>query len=179
MYVLGSKKILRGELSETKESLPKPCILLGDFNAHNRIWGEQQTIFRTREMEHIINISNLNILNTGQPTHVSGSAIDLTVTSLEIASACMWEVYPSVLSSDHHPIIVTIERPVIHQLTPESSYSYKKADSYKADEVWNSIPDYRMLRDEEMLSDFYDRLYAAADNNIPKYKPRKYFPKPW
>ena len=79
-------------------------------------------------MEHIINIRNLNIVNTEQPTHVSGSAIDLTVTSPEIASDCIWEVYPSVLSSDHHPIIVTIETPVIHQPTPENSYSYKKVD---------------------------------------------------
>ena len=68
-------------------------------------------------MEHIINISNLNILNTGQPTHVSESAIDLTVTSAEIASDGIWEVYPSVLSGDHHSIIVTIETPVIYQPT--------------------------------------------------------------
>ena len=30
-----------------------------------------------------------------------------------------------------------------------------------------------------MLNDVYDRMYAAADSNIPKFKSRKYFSKPW
>ena len=41
------------------------------------------------------------------------------------------------------------------------------------------MPDYRTLYVEEMLIGFYESLYAAADKNIPKYKQRKYFSKPW
>ena len=89
------------------------------------------------------NVGNLNILKIGQPTHVSVSAMNLTVTPPEIALHCLREVYPSVLCCDRHPIIVTIETSVTHLPTAESNYHYKNADavSYEADEGGNIIPD--------------------------------------
>ena len=36
-----------------------------------------------------------------------------------------------------------------------------------------------MASAEEMLDDMYSRLYTAADNSISKFKPKKYYSKPW
>ena len=66
----------REEVSQIRNNLPKPCMLLGNFNAHYQMWREQRSTSRVREMERITNINNLNILNNRQSTHVSGSAID-------------------------------------------------------------------------------------------------------
>ena len=65
VYIPGSKEIDRGELSETIRNLSKPCMLLGNFNAHNQSWGDSKQKIRGREMEHIINVSNLNVLKLG------------------------------------------------------------------------------------------------------------------
>ena len=127
MYIPGSKNIDREEVSQIINNLPRPCILLRDFNAHDQMWEEQRTASRGRKTKHIININSLNILNNRQSMHVPGSAIVLSIVSPEITADCSWKVYPSVMSNDHHPIVITIETPVTQRQTLEGNFSYKKA----------------------------------------------------
>ena len=51
------------------DQLPKPCILLGDFNAHSQRWGCTSTNQRGRIIEQLIDQTNLVMLNNGAPTH--------------------------------------------------------------------------------------------------------------
>ena len=161
LYIPGSVEIDKEELGRVINSLPKPCLVLGDFNAYNQMWGGHSTTRRGKEVEDIVSRNSLNILNTGQPTHESGSAIDLTVVSPETTPDCKRDVYPSVLSSDHYPIIITIEMPANHQPQIVSNYNYKKADrnAYSSDMIWNGELQQRGRRVEEMVDEMYRRLY--------------------
>ena len=124
IYISGSGEIDKEELGRVINSLAKPCLVLGDFNAYNQMWAGHSTTRIGKEVEDILSRNSLSILNTGQPTHESGSAIDLTVVSPEITPGCKWDVYPSVLSSDHYPIIITIEMPSNHQPQVVRNYNY-------------------------------------------------------
>jgi len=71
------------DLEELYLQLPPPAILMGDFNAHSRIWGCRDTNRQGKLIEDFILKQNLSILNTGTPTYFrpgtgSLSAIDLT-----------------------------------------------------------------------------------------------------
>ena len=51
--------------------------------------------------------NRINIMNTGSGTHLSGTAIDLTLISPSLNAGTSWKTFPSILSSDHYPIIAT------------------------------------------------------------------------
>jgi len=92
------------------DQLPKPCILLGDFNAHSQRWGCTSTNQRGRIIEQLIDQTNLVMLNNGAPTHpnlTNDSAIDLSMCSANVSQYFEWNTTPSVLDSDHLPITIT------------------------------------------------------------------------
>lgn len=71
------------EINDLLSQLPKPFIILGDFNSHNTLWGSINTDQRGRKIGTILENPNINLLNTNQPTHFnisngSLSSIDLT-----------------------------------------------------------------------------------------------------
>ena len=107
IYLPGSANFVRGEMCRIINSLPNPKILVGDFNAHNTVWGNEFTDRRGRILEAIFVEQGLNVMNSGSVTHTSGTAIDLTVVSPLLAVDMQWEVLPSPLSSDHFPILIT------------------------------------------------------------------------
>ena len=59
-------------------------------------------------LENIIVTEELHILNDGSPTHISGTSVDITIASPNVAPDLQWAVLPSVLSSYHHPIVITM-----------------------------------------------------------------------
>jgi hypothetical protein len=63
-------------------------LIVGDFNAHNTLWGCISTNQRGIKIEKFINQYNLTLMNTGTPTHfqinTTPSAIDLTISSADI-----------------------------------------------------------------------------------------------
>lgn len=97
------------KLADIILQLPRPFLLVGDFNAHNIIWGSDHTDRRGKFLEDIF--ENDTILNTGEPTHFCTrtgkfSHIDITVCDPRIASNLSWETYPDLNGSDHFPIII-------------------------------------------------------------------------
>ncbi|KAH9639658.1 hypothetical protein HF086_017652 [Spodoptera exigua] len=78
------------KLKDLINNIPKPCIIMGDFNAHNIAFGCHSDNNRGRCLFHIIDECNLCILNDGSPTTVpypnrQASAIDLALVSSSIA----------------------------------------------------------------------------------------------
>ena len=64
--------------------LPRPCLLIGDFNAYSTRWGCNTTNTRGRAIESFLENSELELLNNGAPTHpnrVQDTAIDLSLCS--------------------------------------------------------------------------------------------------
>ena len=71
-------------LNDMANQLPFPYLILGDFNAHNRLWGCRGNNARGRRVEEILRANGLNILNNGSPTYITPnteSAIDLSICS--------------------------------------------------------------------------------------------------
>ena len=45
--------------------------------------------------------------------------------------------------------------------------------------MWSEKVSSQVAIAEGMLDDMYSKLYTVTDNNIPKFKLKKYYPKPW
>lgn len=51
--------------------MPKPFIMLGDFNAHCTMWGSEKTNCRGKITEKLIENDNIVMLNDTSPTHIN------------------------------------------------------------------------------------------------------------
>jgi exonuclease III len=63
------------ELSKLIEQLPRPFVLLGDFNAHNVIWGSNRTDTRGEMLESLMEDHNLVLLNSGANTRFNACSV--------------------------------------------------------------------------------------------------------
>ena len=54
IYLLPTDQVTEEDMRELLEQLPAPMILLGDFNAHNLLWGSEKMNTRGRMMEKIL-----------------------------------------------------------------------------------------------------------------------------
>ena len=98
------------ELNNLINQLPKPYILMGDFNSHNILWGSRTTSKRGQTLEKMIN-NNLCLHNRKAQTHLSSSsgtfsAIDLTLSDPATFIEYNWRVHEDSCGSDHFPIII-------------------------------------------------------------------------
>ena len=86
--------------------------MFGDFNAHNILWGSDNTDTRSREVERFIDNHNINIMNNGAPTLIlynAESAIDLTMCSFILEADLHWSIAGSTGDSNHCPICIAYE----------------------------------------------------------------------
>ena len=89
--------------------LPKPFIIVGDFNAHNTIWGSNNIDQRGKILEQIIINENIIFLNNSSPTHLNiangtFSNIDISLSTPSMVQILELEVFNETYSSDHFPI---------------------------------------------------------------------------
>lgn len=99
------------EIDNLLNYVPKPCVVMGDFNAHHRTWGSSLSNSYGRDLLEIFDRHNLCVLNDGSQTRrtkptENNSAVDLTVVSPSLASSVTWQTQPSTHGSDHFPIII-------------------------------------------------------------------------
>ena len=180
LYIAGRAPLDLNELCRITNDLPKPTVILGDINAHGTDWGNRQTDSRGRVIEQYIDREQLNMLNSEAPSHISGTAIDLTILSPEVTLDCDWQVYESVLNSDHFTIIFTIAKSP-SDTEPGSNLNYKKANWQESsrDKVWKELSEEKQaITVDTLVDEFYNRLYTAAQNHIPRYIHRRHYPKP-
>ena len=114
VYLPNSHDFEPPDIQNIINQLPSPYILLGDFNSHNPLWGCSTIDQRGTKIEQILYSNNdLNILNSGQATRVCAntghfSAIDLSFSSSTITPYIDWDVLPELSSSDHFPILISL-----------------------------------------------------------------------
>jgi ribonuclease HI len=100
----------KNEVQITKLHVPDgiPTIIATDANAWHTSWGCRYDKYRGKLLLQEVTDNYLTILNTGEPTTTSGSAIDLTIVSNSLATKCSWKVLPDTISDCHHAIHTTI-----------------------------------------------------------------------
>lgn len=91
----------------------KDCVITGDFNAHNEIWGSRFTNRQGRDIWQWIEDNNLILLNDGSNTRLDKgratfSSIDLTIASPNLSVISEWGMFPDNWGSDHFPQVINI-----------------------------------------------------------------------
>ena len=123
-------------------------------------------------------------MNENIPTHVSGTSIDMTIVSPDLSPDIAWTVAPSpsVLSSDHFPIVILfmiIPHPAVK--LSEEGWNNKKGkwEEYGRHKVWSHLNDELPDDSHSILEGLYPRFRSAEENCIPKYKRRRFYAKHW
>ena len=62
-------------------------MILGDFNAHNTLWGSAKTSYTGRKVAKFVADSDNVILNNEDPTHIDAKTGKLSAIEISIASA--------------------------------------------------------------------------------------------
>ena len=178
IYLPGRVPIQEEKLRDSINELPKPILLMGDLNAHHVDWGNKNTDSRGTIIKNLSNIMNLNIINDGQPTHISGTVIDLTIASADINPDLKCITMQSPCSSDHYPILiaVTTER---YQETETLNYKTVQWEDFKKDEEWKRLEEISKKTPKEAVDELYEMLNNLIERYIPKYQRRRYYPKTW
>ena len=119
------------DMRDLLEQLPAPMIVLGDFNAHNPLWGSEKTSTRGRMLEKIQDKFNLLCLNEKEETYYRAfdgckSTIDLAITNLALAPQFKWTKEYELRGSDHFPILIEDEREV--SIKQQQKWSIGKAN---------------------------------------------------
>lgn len=109
IYLPDSTNFSFQDLIHITSQLPKPFILMGDFNSRNTLWGSSYTDSRGKIVEKMLEEPNIILLNTGSPTRHNAangnlSANDLSIASTSIAPSIVWSTLPAYNGSDHWPI---------------------------------------------------------------------------
>lgn len=113
IYIPSPTKSIISSVISIIKSLPKPLLVLGDFNCHHTVWGSELSNSTGSFLLDSLDNLNLCILNDGSPTrrtrpNESISAVDLSLCSPELVSLMSWCVLPSSHGSDHFPILLNI-----------------------------------------------------------------------
>ena len=173
------------DLQELINQLPTPFLLLGDFNAHNPLWGNREHASQKgRIIEEIIDRNDLILYNNGAMTYHNihtniMSAIDLSISSSDIYIDFTWSVNEYLNGSDHFPIHLTYAR----NTPTEFPRKWKALEA-------NWVKYSKETCIEEEFKDFkthleaYDhiveKIISSANENIPKTKGKPQRPAvPW
>ncbi|HMG39082.1 MAG TPA: reverse transcriptase domain-containing protein [Nitrososphaeraceae archaeon] len=174
----------------------KRSLLVGDFNAHSKLWGCSNTDQRGKIIEEILTENNLIVLNTGQSTYItsnqsnSHSVIDLSISSQDIALNARHNVTNTNMGSDHYATITTINEEVIMEDDLSMHiWKLKKADwkTYKEISKLSLTKDVLVEKNtEDTFNNLVDCITSIANQSIPaknlkhrRNKNKKFRPLPY
>ena len=172
LYLTPNKPIDQQAVSSLMRKIDGPCLIMGDFNAHHQTWGCSRNTPRGEIVLDLLEQHNLVFLNDLTPTHthhhggrVTHSAIDLALTSPNIAQLFTFNVATDPLFSDHHPIHLELQVPsgqtnFLHL----PRWNLRKAD-------WSSfqqhIDEAHTVGTPPDINTFLNTVLAAAHQHIP------------
>ena len=162
-------KVSVKDLENVVKQLPKPYILLGDMNAHNRIWGSKKTDERGRTIEKLIDQKSLCLFNTKAATYQHAatgtlSSIDLTLCHPTIFTDYQWQVHDDLCGSDHYPIIIqTRKNNTNNDKNPSWKINRADWDEFKR-LCQDSFLPLNQAMQEESPSDYFTRTLLDVSN---------------
>ena len=110
LYIPPSTILHLHDLAHIETQLPKPFVIVGDFNSHNYLWGGNKNDAKGKVIERFMTKSNICLFNDDTPTYLhpatgSLTSIDLTMCSPSLFMDFTWGVEEDLHISDHFPII--------------------------------------------------------------------------
>lgn len=117
LYIAPSYHLHYKELEHLIDQLPEPFLILGDFNAHNPLWGSHRRDTRGGVIERVLMSTGVCILNNSEPTHYSSGTNTFTAIDLSLAHPLLhdyfaWHVINNPYGSDHFPIVLKTNAPL-------------------------------------------------------------------
>ena len=124
VYLPPGEPINHRDLQSLVDELEPPMLILGDFNAHNQMWGSAHCCPRGALIEALIRSNNITLINDGSPTHETSSsgnqsAIDLSLCSPDLLLDLQWSVVGDLHGSDHFPILIKSQTPTPPRAPPK------------------------------------------------------------
>ena len=184
LYLSPSYSIDKRALTALIEQLPRPFLLLGDFNAHSPLWGSDSTSARGLMIEELLDECNLSLFNDGSPTHYTSfsgnfSHLDLSICDPSLLLEFDWKVHDDLCGSDHFPILLSSNNPTVD--TDLEKFLFKAAnwDAFAA-RCSSILTEEEVFSSEDVISQFTNLLLQCANDTIPKQSSKPRRPKtPW
>ena len=182
IYLTLGETITKLNLENLLDQLPRPFLLLGDFNAHSPLWGDSRRDGWGKLIESFLQDNDLILLNSKSPNFVhsaynSTSAIDLAVASPTIALDFQWSVHDDLCGSNHFPIFLKSHA---EDNTTHPRYNFKKANWNLFSDLCSRSIDLKILESDCPVELFTEKITAAAREAIPPYRGGKNLPRvPW
>ena len=180
IYLPPSDHVAKTDLINLTEQLPSPFVLLGNFNGHSPVWGNESYNSRGQMLEDLFSEMELCILNDGSSTYIhpatgSTSALDLSICGPSLVLDYEWNIHEDLCGSDHFPVILT-SNTFEEEATP-NRWNFKKADwlSFQA-QCSSELTEEEVMSAEDPAGQFTDLLIQAADKAIPKTRFSKKVP---
>jgi hypothetical protein len=166
----------------------KDCIICGDFNSNNPIWGSHTKDRNGKCLQEIMENNNLIVLNDGKGTHITNigklSNIDLTFTTDKISSGTTWNVTENTLGSDHYIIEIQLYN-INHDIIKTNNYkwNYRKAKWNLFQENVENLQKEKPIENNIDVNNYNEiitnHIKISANKYIPKSKPKLKNPVPY
>lgn len=172
-------EVFEKELRSIMEQLPKPFMLMGDYNAHSTEWGSFKTDKYGKAVQKLVDELSLHIMNTGHSTRIGNSkvnmsAVDLTITSRKFGSF-KWEVDSDCRGSDHIPILIKVHKEKI-SIKEKQHWNHRKADwTMFQEKLVNSTKS----KEQWTIKEVTNEIHKAAKESIPQVNRKKHKKVPW
>ena len=160
----------------------KNYILLGDFNAHHKLWSSIQNT-RGKFLENLIAEKLLVILNGGEATMAAASTSpDLTLCTPALGVGAEWRPLDNACGSDHLQVVTSFYTNYNTSGTAtQQKWNLNKAkwDKFKqlCSETLKMVED---LSIDRISEGFTDMLKDICEQTIPKTRPKpKNLRPPW
>ena len=130
-YIPPCFNVAQSDLDNLVNQLPAPFYLLERFDAHSDLWGCSSSNSLGNKVEHLLESSNICLLNDKSPTYFhpatrSFTSIDLSLCSASIFLDFAWQVHSDQCGSDHFPIFIDIVKIMPKENVPR--WNLKKAN---------------------------------------------------
>ena len=184
IYLPPSGAILNSELSELMEQLPRPVLLLGDFNARDPAWGDYLSNHRAAQIQKLTSDFDMGIANTEDYTHYhiqtdSYTCIDLSLITTDAFADFSWRVISPTsdeqYDSDHFPIIMKRITRNSYIECPRK-FNLKRArwnDFYFKSTIADNLDETTI---DEMCDTITSHIIDAAENTIPRVQTNSKIP---
>lgn len=135
IYIPPLKVIVKDDLIDIINQLESPYLIVGDFNAHNIIWGSNTNNSKGKIIEQILAQNNNIVLinQLGVYTHFNISTRTESIINLALSSSCLstrltWKRHEYLYSSDHYPITITFHTRNQNIQTTKKKWLFHTAD---------------------------------------------------
>lgn len=175
IYYPNSTVLNSQNLQNIIDQITPPYIILGDMNAHNIIWGSEETDSRGKIVENLLNDNNLILLNTGEKTRFNAyngklSAIDLAFCDITTAAHTNWETFDYLYGSDHFPVKVEYgnKRDLEHHSQPKWNLKEANWSLFAHHLEENFDADLQLENINNMVEYLERKILGAAEHSIKK-----------